>query len=300
MVRADMVALDARSSTPLVELGRFSPAPRRVFAKLEHLLLTGGIFDRVAAAQVARVRGELEAKKTAIIAGSGSTCLAFAAALARVKTKVVAVCSKAMLPEHRLLLRMHKLELVLAEGGLDAVAARATEEAARTGGVVLYSPQQERDTADLFAQSTGADLSRQLSAVDLGSSQAVNLVAPLGSPALIAGIARALAGGGVRARVLATVVPAGAKSAAQDDVFSADLAPALEGVEHVVVEDRAALEIRAEAARGEGLLVGLSSAAALRVARERSADAVSVAIIVDAGDRYFSVDRRAAAEEVST
>lgn len=298
-----MVALDARSSTPLVELGRFSPSPRRVFAKLEHLLLTGGIFDRVASAQVDRLRSELESKTTTVIAGSGSTCLAFAAALARVKTKVVAVCPQAMLPEHRLLLRMHKLELVLADGGLDAAAERATEEAARRGGVVLYSPRQERDVAELFEQSTGADLARQLSAVDLGLSRSLNLVVPLGSAALIAGVSRALEAAGVRVRVLATVAPAAAKHASQDDVFTADLAPELKAVERAVVEDQAALQVRAEAARVEGLLVGLSSAAALRVAREHASEGVSVALIVDAGDRYFSVDRQssesAPAKEVS-
>src|SRR5262245_37006265 len=130
MLGSSMVAVDAHASTALVRLERFSPS-RAVYAKLEHLLLTGGAFDRVASALVEKTRTELEGKGTAVIAGSGSVCLALAAALARVKVEVIAVCPKSMLPEHRILLAMHPLQLVLsdAEQGLDGAHARAKEEA---------------------------------------------------------------------------------------------------------------------------------------------------------------------------
>ena len=87
------------------------------------------MFDRIAAAQVAAVAPELESRKTAIIAGSGSVCLAFAAALARVKTEVIAICPKTTIPEHKLLLRMHRLELMLVEGGLADASLRAEADA---------------------------------------------------------------------------------------------------------------------------------------------------------------------------
>jgi cysteine synthase len=297
MVARSMVAFDANRSTPLVRLTRFS-STRPVYAKLEHLLLTGGIFDRVASAQVAKLRPELENKGTAIIAGSGSTCLAFAAALARVKTKVIAVCPTTMLPEHRLLLRMHRLQLVQSDGGLEETAARANDEATRSGGVLVYSPSFERDVGAFFEATVGRDLAQQLAAIDGGTPREISLVVPLGSRALIAGLSRGLATAGIHAHVVATVAPAGVNSR-QDDLHAADRATTPQELELAVVDDQAALAARSEAARAEGLLVGLSSAGALRVARERSAGSLSVAIMVDAGDRYFSVDREAALREVA-
>lgn len=298
MLGSSMVAVDAHASTPLVRLQRFSPT-RPVYAKLEHLLLTGGAFDRVASSRVEKTRAELEAKGTAVIAGSGSVCLAFAAALARVKTKLIAVCPKSMLPEHRLLLALHPLELVLsdAEQGLDGAHARAKQEVERSGGALLYSPLEETGIAELFETTIGRDLAAQLA----GQKEVV-LVAPLGSRALLSGVARALSQSGIRARTVATVATIAAKATSpsrQDDLFTADAAPDLPDTPRVIVDDRTALAARSEAARTEGLLVGLSSAGALAVARDQSGGGATVAIIVDAGDRYFSVDREAAARGVA-
>jgi cysteine synthase len=74
----------------------------------------------------------------------------------------------------------------------------------------------------------------------------------------------------------------------QDDVFTVS-STLTRGVERVPVSDAAASACRSEVARREGLLVGLSSAAAL--SRVRGVDGPWVAVLVDAGDRYFSVDR---------
>lgn len=282
----------ARAATPLLRVSRFAPA-QPIYAKLEHLLLTGGIFDRIAAAQVALLREEIEQRGTAVISGSGSTCLAFAAALARVNAKVIAICPKNMLAEHRILLRMHRLQLVLSDAaaGLPGAAELAVHEAEKSSGTLVYTPTAERDAERLFSESTGRDLAAACAQIAAPSV----LVVPFISVALIRGTVSALSASGAQLRVLANVSESSASR--QDDLYTAAAAPGVEGVETVVVRDADALATRAELARSEGLLLGLSSAAAMRVAAEQSASAVGIA--VDAGDRYFSLDREAAAREAA-
>jgi cysteine synthase A len=286
----------ARASTPLLRVSRFAAA-QPIYTKLEHLLLTGGIFDRVAAAQVDSTREEIEQSGTAIIAGSGSTCLAFAATLSRVRAKVIAVCPRGMLAEHRLLLKMHRLELVLSEAprGILGAADRARELSEETGGTLVYSPSFERNVSTLFAESTGRDLGLGLGNIDLGLSKQVTLVVPFVSGALIQGTVSALAAAGFRARVLATTSESA--SSRQDDLHVEETAPHLDDVERVVVPDGEAMTARAALARSEGLLLGLSSAGAAHVARAQQG--VTIVLAVDAGDRYFSLDREAAAREAS-
>jgi cysteine synthase B len=291
ILEAAMIAIAREAPAPLVRLGRYSPGGS-LSAKLEHLFLTGGVFDRIAATQVSGLRSELEGKR-AVIAGSGSVCLAYAAAFAGVNADLIAVCPASMLPEHRILLGMHPLELVLSDSaaGIAGAHTRALDEVAKKGGVLVYSPFAEGDAEHLFEERLSGELATVVAAV----GAEINLVVPFCSRALIAGARRALVSAGGRPKVIATVAAAFGAEVRQDDLFSVDAAPALEGVEKVVVGDREALAARAEVARSEGLLVGMSSAGALAVARERARSGATVAIVVDAGDRYFSVDREAAA-----
>jgi cysteine synthase len=292
-----MVQIDAGASTPLVRLSRFS-REKPVYAKLEHLLLTGGAFDRVASKLVSELEPEILSKGTVVVAGSGSVCLAFAAALARINAKTMAVCARTMLPEHRMLLGMHRLQLVLAEGTgrFDAVHRRAEEEAKRTGGALLYTPRLERNVDRLFEETAGRDLAAQLTASALADSPELTLVAPFASSGMLLGVARALSSRSIKVRTLATVLPPGAFESRQDDIETLDRCPTNTGVEYAVVEDSAALETRAQLAKSEGLLVGLSSAGAIRVAKEHAGTSPTIVLVLDAGDRYFSVDREASAK----
>ena len=267
-----------------MRLGRFAP-DRRLWVKLEHLQPSGSVWDRVAGPLLEARRG---ASGPAVVAGSGSLCLAFAAAAARARVPLVPLCPAATLPEHLVLLRRHGLAPVLVEGGLEALASEAEAEAEARGGVVVFSPgEHRRAAASLFAAGLGRELAGLLGRLGPVPEW---LVVPVGSGALLEGLTAALAAAGRALAPVAVVRPEGPSR--QDGVVARSAAPALTlDVEWAVVPDEAAEETRLALARTEGLLLGLGSAAAVRVARERAGEGGAVVIAVDAGDRYFSVDR---------
>jgi cysteine synthase len=103
------------------------------------------------------------------------------------------------------------------------------------------------------------------------------------------GIGRALSRGGHRAELVGTVRP---ESGSLQDGTVAENEVIERGLRTVAVSDRDAFETRMILAKSEGMLIGMGSAAAVRVAQSLARPAIAVA--VDAGDRYFSVDRRLA------
>jgi cysteine synthase len=109
---------------------------------------------------------------------------------------------------------------------------------------------------------------------------------------LIAGLERAFLDAQVRASFYGTVT-AEAQDTLQDGVVRRKDAPPIPNVTLVEVRDADAAAMRRVAAIREGMLVGLASAGAVHAAREllrRKEAAAAIAILVDAGDRYFSRD----------
>lgn len=260
--------------TPLVRLARFSP-DGTVFAKAESMLPTGSAYDRIAARLLADVSND-----AVVVEGSGSLALAFAAPAASMKKKLTAIVPKGSLPEHVDLLKRYE-EITLVEVERNVEAARQAVEAAE-GEVLLSRDHAEAATA-AFAVTLGAELGAMLE-----TGPTTTLVAPVHSGALLLGAARGMADAGHDIQTVGTLRPAG--ETVQDGVAT----EAPEGVGRtVVVEDKDAHESRIELARAEGILAGMGSAAAARVARGMQQDGSRVVtIIVDAGDRYFSVDRK--------
>lgn len=302
MLGLGMSAWSPDLSTPLVRLSRFAPHSK-VFAKAEHLLVTGSIFDRIAGPMIQARRTEIAERGAVVFAGSGSACLAFAGAIASMGVKAVAVTSEGALPEHRQLLSMHRLERLSssASRGLAGTHEVAEKIARERSAVLLYTPLAEQDAERAFSDHLCA---RAFEWLRLAAP--ATLVVPLVSVALLKSLAAVLAvleqdvssedpePGLVASRgveLIATVSSVGALGL-QDDVFSEGDAPTIEGVRQVAVSDADAGRTRADLARTEGLLVGLSSSSALFLARETNREGSAVALTIDAGDRYFSVDRR--------
>lgn len=251
------------------------------------------MYDRIANAVVAAHAGALERNGAGVVGGSGSLCLAFAAVVARRPFELIAVCPASTLIEHRVQLEKHRLTVVLSDAaaGLYGAHDRAVDEAGRRGAVLLATPKESAHAARAFEATLGRELSSQIESG--GAEPPAVLVAPLGSGALLFGVARALEAAGARPKLVGTVAR-GAGRTLQDGVrHAASSSPPPAGLEQVAVSDEEAFEARIELARSEGLLVGLASAAALGVAKlhARAEPGRAVwAIIVDAGDRYFSVD----------
>ncbi len=271
-----------RVGTPLIRLARWCPEGR-LWVKAEHLLPTGSAFDRIAPDLIERFATSAPGE-TAVMAGGGSQCLAFAAAAAIRGVELVVVCPESTLGEHRILLRQYPCRVIAtrAADGLHGAHEAAEVHVRESGGRMLFGPKDRADAADLFAMTLGVEL-----AVQIGSNglQVGALVAPVNSGALLEGAGRPLR----RVPTLGTVAD---RATLQDGTVTHGEAPDI-GAELVSVADRDAYDARRTLATTEGLLVGLASAGALWLARSRIASGAlesAVSIAVDAGDRYFSRD----------
>jgi cysteine synthase A len=303
-----------RSSIPLVRLSRFARGAL-VFAKGEHLHPTGSLFDRIAPAAFNKYGSDLERAGVGVVGGSGSLSLAFAAAHAawrasdpkiRKGVRLLVVCPESTLLEHRILLEKHGVSLVFSDGargfaGINEVAHREVE---RSKGVLLYAPSRNEDARRIYRETIGAELVRAIGdSAELRTTDAV--VVPYGSGALLHGLGDALTDAQIAVALIGTVAAKSNGSTRQDGVVrDGDVRHVERGIELHPVRDEDAFSTRMELARTEGILVGLSSAAAVHIAASRarrSTDRAQIAVTIDCGDRYFSVDHhfRASAEAVA-
>lgn len=273
-----MSFIPATFGTPLVRLQRFAPGAE-LYGKIEMMLPSGSAYDRIAGPLLA----ECEHTRV-VVAASGSPALAFAAAAAPLKKKLTVVVPAKTLPEHLDLLARYAVEVVTVEGELE----RTHEVAESIDGALLFSPKKPELARAAFARTLGREL------VDMieDDGRTTVLVAPLGSGALLFGTADAFTAANRSVETVGTVRCEQAEVSVQDGVVRGSAAP--DGATRVVcVLDPEAYETRIELARKEGILVGMGAAAAARVARDEAAEGARVvALFVDAGDRYFSVDRK--------
>ncbi len=280
-------------SSPLIGLGRSVPPPAQVWVKTENLLPSGSVYDRIAEARVA---GAPSKDGPLVVAGSGSLCLAFAAAANRAKKPITVVCPASTLPEHVILLRKHKLRVVLSDPahGLMGTHEEAVAVQRAEGGQIVHTPKQAKKSREVFRDTLGHELGRACKGLDPVPEL---LVAPVGSGGLLTGVLEGVRSQGVDVRALGTVVPDDEGQSVQDGVVWRRQAPASEASLEAV-SDESALACRGALAKREGLLVGVGSAAAIHAALsavKRGDARAAVVIVVDAGDRYFSVDARAVA-----
>lgn len=278
------------ADTPVVRFGRFSSITA-VFAKAEYLLCTGSVYDRIAGPILDDNLALLE-RSPGVVAGSSNLCLSFAAAATHRGVEIKVVSSGSILPEHLLLLREHKIEVILSEAsaGIAGCHRRALEVQARTSGVLLASPQSIDGVAKKFEQTLGREIAGWV--VSLGGDGPSAIIAPVCSGAMLTGIGRALLGMGQNVELIGVIAAAAAGATRIPSMASRSDALSI-GARLVEISDEDAMATRMELARREGALVGLGSAAAVRVAAEgvRLGQFVRpLAILVDAGDRYFSRD----------
>jgi cysteine synthase A len=279
-----------QSGTALVRLARLGDGAF-LYGKAEFMLPSGSAFDRIAGPLLDANKASGVTPQGAVVGGSGSQCLAFAAAAAYRRVPLVVVCPENTLVEHRILLSQYPCTVIASSGAAGMVGARArAEEEAHARGYRLVFPDSRGGAIELFARGVGDELIAQLRPLALPAPVAV--VAPVGTGALIAGLERAFLDAQVRAGFFGTVTGE-PQDTLQDGVVRQREAPPIPNVKFIEVLDADAAAMRRAAAIQEGLLVGLASAGALHAARgllRRKEAAAAIAILVDAGDRYFSRD----------
>lgn len=299
MIFDDVTALVGK--TPLVRLNRITDgAPATVAAKLEFYNPANSVKDRIGVSIVdaAEASGELEPGGTIVEATSGNTGIALAMVGAARGYPVVLAMPESASKERRAVLRAFGAELILtpASEGMRGAVTRAEAIAAERGGVL----------ARQFANAANPEVHRRTTAEEIwrDTEGAVDiLVAGIGTGGTITGVGQVLKERKPDVRVVAVepaespILNGGAPGPHKIQGIGANFVPEIldTGVydEVVDVDAETAVAWARRAAREEGLLVGISSGAALAAAvqvaqRPENAGKLVVVIIPSFGERYLS------------
>ena len=295
---------DLIGSTPLLKLNRFAAAESlgaEVYAKLEYFNPAGSVKDRIAYAMItdAEKSGALKPSSVIIEPTSGNTGIGLAAVAAARGYRIIIVMPETMSVERRQLMKAYGAELVLTEGakGMKGAIAKAQELAAQTPD--SFIPGQFTNPANPSAHraTTGPEIWNDTDGtVDI-------FVAGVGTGGTLTGVGEYLKSQNPNVKVVA-VEPAGSP------VLSKGVAGAhkIQGIgagfvpdtlntkiydEIITVENEDAFATGRELARKEGLLVGISSGAAVWAAarlakRPENQGKRIVVLLPDTGDRYLS------------
>lgn len=303
LVHGNVIELIGR--TPLIEIRRLGgESPRaRVFAKAEQINPGGSVKDRICLAMIeaAEKSGELKAGGVVVEPTSGNTGIGLAIVCGIKGYRCILTMPESMSLERRRLLEAFGAEVVLTseEGQMEAAVARAKEIADSTEGAVILSQFDNAANPEAHRATTAREI---LLAMEGESIDA--FVAGVGTGGTITGIGRVLREERPLARVVAVepescaTISRGERGPTKIQGLAAGFVPNNydPAVVHEVrtVTDRDAYDTKIALAHREGLLVGISAGAAVKVAldlaRELGPGKNVVTLLPDTGERYFSLD----------
>ncbi len=288
--------------TPLVKINRlYGDSEAIVLAKLEFYNPANSVKDRIGVAIIdaAEASGQLQPGGTIVEATSGNTGIALAFVGAARGYRVILTMPETMSKERRALLRAFGAELVLTPGpeGMKGAVARSEQVAAETPGAIL---------ARQFANPANPDIHRRTTAEEIWADtegQVDCVVAGVGTGGTITGVGQVLKERKPGVKIVAVepaespLLSGGSPAPHKIQGIGANFIPEIldRGVIDEVLPQSSdtAVEWARRAAREEGLLVGISSGAALAAAgelaaRPENAGKTIVVIIPSFGERYLS------------
>ena len=288
-------------NTPLVRLNRVTDgAPATVAAKLEFYNPASSVKDRIGVAIVdaAEASGELKPGGTIVEATSGNTGIALAMVGAARGYKVVLTMPESMSKERRALLRAFGAELVLTDPstGMKGAVARADEIAAERGGVL----------ARQFANEANPEIHRKTTAEEIwkDTDGAVDIVvAGIGTGGTITGVGQVLKSRKPDVTIIAVepeesaILNGGQPGPHKIQGIGANFVPEILDRtvydEIIDVDAETSVAVARDAAKREGLLVGISSGAAIHAAiqvagRPENNGKLIVVIVPSFGERYLT------------
>ncbi len=298
-------ALELIGGTPLLKLNRYSEKTgvkgATILAKLEYLNPAGSVKDRIALAMIeeAEKSGRLKPGATIIEPTSGNTGIGLAAVAAAKGYRAILTLPETMSVERRNLLKAYGAELVLTEGakGMKGAIAKAEELEKEIEGAVILGQFVNPANPAVHKATTGPEIWKQTDGkVDI-------FIAGVGTGGTITGVGEYLKEQNPNIKVVAVepatspVLSKGTPGAHKIQGIGAGFVPDVLNTkvydEVIAIENDDAFAEGKTFARTEGILVGISSGAALKAARilaERPENAgkIIVALLPDSGDRYLS------------
>ena len=295
---------DLIGGTPLLKLNAYidDEAPEAtVLGKLEYFNPAGSVKDRIAKRMIddAEAAGVLKPGAVIIEPTSGNTGIGLASVAASRGYRVILTMPETMSVERRNLLKAYGAELVLTDGaqGMKGAIAKAEELAAQTPGSFIPSQFTNPSNPKAHIATTGPEIwSDTDGKVDI-------FVAGVGTGGTLSGVGEYLKSKNPKVKVVA-VEPAGSPVLSKGTAgphkiqgIGAGFVPETLNTEIydeiIPVENDDAFAMGKRLARKAGVLVGISSGAAVYAARElakrpENKDKVIVALLPDTGERYLS------------
>ncbi len=313
MSRIKESALELIGNTPMLKLNRYSEkagvTDAVILAKLEYLNPAGSVKDRVALAMVedAEAKGILKPGATIIEPTSGNTGIGLALIAAAKGYQAILTLPDTMSVERRNLLSAYGAKLVLTEGkkGMKGAIDKAKELKESISGAVILGQFDNPANPAAHKNGTGPEIWEQTEGkIDI-------FVAGVGTGGTITGVGEYLKSKNPQVKVvcvepaLSPLLSGGTAGPHGIQGIGANFVPDILNTEIydeviTVKEEEAFAEGKAFAV-SEGILVGISSGAALKAAailakRPENSGKVIVALLPDSGDRYLSTPMFAAKE----
>lgn len=292
-------------ATPLLELKKYSEkngvGDVRLLAKLEYLNPAGSVKDRVALAMIdeAEKKGKLKAGATIIEPTSGNTGIGIAAIAAAKGYKVIITIPETMSVERRNIMKAYGAEIVLTDGakGMKGAIEKADELNRSIEGSIILGQFVNPDNPKAHRETTGPEIWNDTDGkVDI-------FVAGVGTGGTVTGVGEYLKLQNPNVKIIAVepkdspVLSEGRAGVHKIQGIGAGFVPDILNTkiydEIITVSNEDAIEAGKKIAADEGILVGISSGAALYAATElakrtENKGKMIVALLPDSGDRYYS------------